>query len=127
VSETEAEFVGRAMQRWIDLVAARDLAGLEAFLDECYTPDAQVDLGLGEGPMSVRVLLEWARAAFEEWEDEGSAPRYELVGVTARGDEVIATTRSVSPVEGQLMEASFAYVFRLSDGKVAAMTLAAPV
>jgi len=111
------------MQRWIDLVAARDVDGLEAFLGEYYTPDAELDLGFGDEPMSVRVLLDWARTAFAEWEAEGSMPEYELVEAAPTSDGVIATTRSVTPIEGQLMEASFTYMFRLRDGKVASMAL----
>jgi hypothetical protein len=45
VSESDVQFVERAMRRWIELVRARDIAGLEAFVDEFYAEDARLDLG----------------------------------------------------------------------------------
>src|SRR3954452_16236390 len=92
--ESDAEFIERAMRRWIGLVAARDIDGLEAFLEEFYEPNAWVDLGSGTpGGEGVGVIIEWARDAFRDWSEGDVEFRYELLEVEDTGGGVIAPAR----------------------------------
>ena len=120
---TDAELVGQAMRRWIELVAARDLPGLEAWIDDAFHEDAQVDLGPGGPSGSVRIFLDWARAAFAVWNAEGLQPRYEVVEVIDRSDSIAVPVRSLTVIDGQRLTTGFTYVFEVRDAKITSMSL----
>ena len=111
------------MRRWVELVAARDVEGLESFLDEFFSDDARLDLGAGAPEGSVRVLLDWARMAFALWDAEGIQPRYELREVIETTDGMAASIRSVTRVEGETLDASVTYVLQVRDRSITSMSL----
>jgi hypothetical protein len=123
VTEGDAEFVERVMRRWIDLVAARDIDGLEAFVAECFEPWAWIDVG-ARPEAGAGVLVEWARDAFEEWRTEGAEFRYEIDSVIEAGrGAVVVTALSTGRVSGHEVAAHFAYLFRVYEQKVLSMRL----
>ena len=124
---SDVEFVERGMRRWIELVDARDIDGLEAYVDEFYAPDAWIDFGTrtpdalpGQG---VQVLLEWARMAFAEWSAEGLEPRYELIEVIEAPGGIVAPARSLVRMHGHEFETHFTFLFVVRDGKVERLTM----
>ena len=115
------------MRRWIDLVAARDIEGLKAFVDEFYEPDAWIDFGSrtpdalpGHG---VSVILDWARDAFAQWGSEESGWRYELGEVIGTAGGVVASGRSLGRFEGHEFEVRFTYLYRVRNGRIYWMTM----
>ena len=123
----DVAFIRRALERWIELVDARDVDGLQAYVDEFYAPDAWVDFGWrypeqvrGEG---VAVIVDWARDAFREWGQNAADFRYELLEVIEAPGGVIAPARSVGRLQGYEFETRFTYLFTLRDGKIASMTV----
>jgi hypothetical protein len=126
LNESDTEFIERAMKRWIELVDRRDIEGLESYLDEFYDPDAWIDFGSrtpdalpGEG---VRVIIDWARDAFAEWEP-GMEFRYELLDLIEAPGGIVAPAKSVARMHGHVFETHFTYLFRLRDKKIVSMTM----
>jgi ketosteroid isomerase-like protein len=123
VTAGEAEFVERVMRSWIDLVAARDIDGLEAFVAEFFEPWAWIDVA-GRPGAGAGVLVDWARDAFAEWRTEGAAFRYELEEVIEAGTgAVVVAAHSAGSVGGSQIGTRFAYLFRVHDQKVLSMRL----
>jgi hypothetical protein len=123
VTQGDVEFVGRLMRRWVDLVTARDIDGLEAFVAEFFEPWAWIDVGAkpGAGP---GVFVEWARDAFDEWQAEGAESRYEVEDIVDAGNGgVVVAALSLARVGGHEMAARFAYLFRIQEQKALSMRL----
>jgi hypothetical protein len=123
VTQGDAGFVERVMRRWMDLVAARDIDGLEAFVAEFFEPWAWIDVG-ARPDAGAGVLVDWARDAFEEWRAEGAAFRYEIEDVIDAGPgSVVVAALSSGSVGDAEVAARFAYLFKVYDQKVVAMRL----
>jgi ketosteroid isomerase-like protein len=123
VSKNDAEFVRGVMTRWIDLVGARDIAGLEALVAENFEPWAWIDVADRPGP-GPGVLVDWARDAFAQWQAEGATFSYELEDIIDGGPgAVVAAMRSGGAVGDAEIGTRFAYVFRVHAEKVLSMRL----
>lgn len=123
MTQGDAEFVEGVIRRWIGLVAARDIDGLDAFVAEFFEPWAWIDVG-AQPEAGAGVLVEWARAAFEEWRAEGAEFRYEIEDVIDAGPgSVVVSALSAGTVGGDEIAARFAYLFKVYGQKVVAMRL----
>jgi ketosteroid isomerase-like protein len=127
MGEADVVLVRQMMAEWQEIIAAVDDAALQPYFDKYYAHDVSVDFG-SRTPDAVPgrghgIMLEWTVNTFAFMRESGSELQYEFDDFIDCNGAVVVPGRTRARITGLDLETRFAYLLRLSDGKVYELTL----